>query len=478
MTRRCTTRFWVPFYALLWVLFSASWAFSASSDQADLQAGLQQVKSGEGALAFSSGFIRREPLPLDGMVSRITGDNLASGNRLLVGLGDVIYLKLANPEAAALGDYFTLYRRVQDVYHPRRGNYLGELYLIVGVVHVTQVSQDLATVRVIRSYGQITPGDGVMRFVPPPPPESAASGRRQPELPGMIVAIPPPRFLVAQAQVVYIDWGSKDGLVVGDRIDVHRTGSSLPIRKIGELKVLAVEDASATALIIRSTAPFLRGDHLVLQESGPQVAKAETITEELDRLSKAREQELPQAALSGPQDIERRLAELAKQLEFEQGSPSVTPASLPALKEISDLLKTVTDKQIRIEGHADDKPIGPSLKQQFPSNAQLSVARAVGITSYLVENGVNPSDLTSLGHADKKPVATNRTEEGRSQNRRIEIVLVPKPAAGLPHTPAVRPETEAAAPKASPAVPGPLPGLEEAPRVIPPAGAPVPPEKP
>jgi chemotaxis protein MotB len=465
--------------ALAWTLFCVPSGLPAPSDPAELQAGLQRVKVGEGALAFSSGFIRPTAPPLDGLVHRITGDNLSAGNRLLVGGSDVIYLKITNPEGAAPGDYFTLYRRVQEVFHPLRGNFLGDLYLIVGVANVIKVSQDLATVRVIRSYGQITPGDGIMRFVPPPPPEPAMTGRRQPEIAGTIVSIPPQRFLVAQQQVVYIDWGIKDGIAAGDRIDVHRTGGGLPVRKIGEVKVLAVEDDTATAVIVRSTAPFLRGDRLSLHEAPAKGAKGESIAEELERLSRpAPLREMPQAAASSPQDLERRLADLARQLEFEQGSPSVTPGSLPALQQISDILNTVTDKQIRIEGHADDRPIGPALKQQFPSNAELSVARAVGITSYLVEHGVNPSDLTSLGHSDKKPIATNRTEEGRSQNRRIEIVLVPKETARSPQIPASKPEAEAAPPERSQEGPKPLPGLEEAPRVVPPAGEPTPPEKP
>lgn len=479
---RSTARFLVSLGALAWMLLCVPWGLSAPSDPAELQAALQRVKGGEGALAFSSGFIR-PTMPLDGVVHRLTGDTLSAGNRLLVGMGDTIYLKLANVEAAAPGDYFTLYRRVQEVFHPLRGNYLGELYLIVGIVKVTKVTQDLVTVTVTRSYGQITPGDGVMRFVPPPPLEPAMAGRRQPELPGTVVAVPPPRFLVAQQQVVYIDWGLKDGLAVGDRIEVHRTGSALPVRKVGELKVLALEDSTAAAVIVASTSPLLRGDRLTLKEASAQesaqAAKAESLTEELERLSKpAPAQELPQEAAGGPQDIERRLAELARQVEFDEGSAAVKPNGLPVIKQIADLLKTVTDRQIRIEGHADDKPIGPALKPQFPSNQELSMARAANVIRLLVEQGADSATLSAVGHADTKPVASNRTEEGRKQNRRIEIVLVSKQTAGSPQMPTSKPEAEAAPPKPTPEEPKPVPGLEEAPRVVPPEGEPAPPEKP
>ncbi|HEV8540542.1 MAG TPA: hypothetical protein VGQ60_05210, partial [Nitrospiraceae bacterium] len=117
---RSAARFSGSLGALAWSLLCVSWGLSAPSDPAELEAALQRVKGGEAALAFSSGFIRPTALPLDGVVHRITGDNLSAGNRLLVGMGDITYLKLVNPEAAAPEDYFTIYRRVQEVFHPLR----------------------------------------------------------------------------------------------------------------------------------------------------------------------------------------------------------------------------------------------------------------------------------------------------------------------------------------------------------------------
>ena len=99
--------------------------------------------------------------------------------------------------------------------------------------------------------------------------------------------------------------------------------------------------------------------------------------------------------------------------------------------EINDggkqVLKKVKDKQIRIEGHTDNIPIGGSLKEKFPSNWELSTARATTVARYLQDaGGVNPEYLYAAGYGPYHPVADNATAEGRSKNRRIEIALVPR----------------------------------------------------
>ena len=94
---------------------------------------------------------------------------------------------------------------------------------------------------------------------------------------------------------------------------------------------------------------------------------------------------------------------------------------------MSDVLKTVSDKQIRIEGHTDNVPISGKLKERFPSNWELSTGRATNVVRFLIEKGeIDPVVLTAVGHADTKPVASNDEEEGKVQNRRIEIVLYPR----------------------------------------------------
>jgi chemotaxis protein MotB len=97
------------------------------------------------------------------------------------------------------------------------------------------------------------------------------------------------------------------------------------------------------------------------------------------------------------------------------------------LKQVGDILKTVADKQIRIEGHTDNVPISAKLQSRYKTNWELSTARATTVVRYLIDQGnVDRQHLSAVGYADTQPVAPNDTDEGRSANRRIEIVLYPK----------------------------------------------------
>lgn len=395
--------------------------------------GIESVRMGEAALTFSAGSVRPS-MPVEGIIGPLNADAQTTSNKMIMGAGDLCYLQLTKTSKIEVSGHVTLYRRINEIFHPAKGKYLGDLFTNVGIGLVTEITQGLATVRIVRSWGHITAGDRAIRFVPPPPEEPPVAGRSLPNVPGYVIAFPPSLSLIAQAHIVYIDWGRNDGLRVGDRLDVLRTSANIPIQKIGELKVLVLEDTTATALVVRSTVPVLRADRIAFQEPAERTVRrssAESIAEEMDRLAQAAppEKEAAQPTLGAPEVVLdlSRLAALAKQLEFDPGVAPIKPAGQAALKEIGEILKTVSDKQIRIEGHTDRMPIGPSLKGQYANNVALSKARAQKIVRYLVEEGgVDQANLTIVGHGDAKPVASNSTEEGRRQNRRIEIMLVPK----------------------------------------------------
>ncbi len=117
-------------------------------------------------------------------------------------------------------------------------------------------------------------------------------------------------------------------------------------------------------------------------------------------------------------------------LLFESGDDQITPAGREILQQIKDVLKQVTDKHIHVEGHTDNKPIKPYLRTRFPTNWELSTARATSVVRYLIaEDGLEPAMLSAAGYGDTRPAVSNDDEEGRQQNRRIEIVLYPKAVA-------------------------------------------------
>lgn len=451
--------------------------------------GIESVRMGEAALTFSSGFVR-STVPVEGTVAPLNGDAQTTSNKMILGAGELCYLQLTKSSKIEVGGHVTIYRRINEIFHPAKGKYVGDLFTNVGIGLVTEITQNLATVRIVRSWGPIIAGDRAIRFVPPPPEDPPVPGRSLPNVPGYIIAFPPSLSLIGQTHIVYIDWGRTDGLRVGDRLDVLRNATNIPVQKIGELKVLALEDTTATALVTRSTLPFLRADRVVFQEPGERTVRrssAESIAEEMERLAQTAppEQEATQPALGAPEvgiDLSR-LAALARQLEFDPGAAPIRPAGQAALQEIGEILKTVSDKQIRIEGHTDRMPIGPSLKGQYADNLALSKARAHAIVRYLAEEGgVDQANLLVAGHGDTKPVASNSTEEGRKQNRRIEIVLVPKePPPVLSDGPAINRRSgtrPAASPGSSPQAAADPSQPGEAIPLSPPVGEPPPQERP
>lgn len=414
--------------------------------------------------SFAVGFIR-PTTPYEARISHITGDNQTTGNKRLLGTGDQAYLELTNPHEVAPGDQFTVYRNVKKVYHPSRGHYLGDLTTIVGVVKVLKVTDNKATVKIVRSYDAIFPGDGATRQASSPPSAPASSTQSLPDGTGMIVELPPGQTLIAQGHVVYVDWGRNDGVKLGDKLLVFRENTGIPIQIIGEMQIVAVEDQTATALVIRSTAPFLRGDRFTAKDRlqkqlgldappSPQ-ARKEVLFQEMTQPAPAaaapRTAEAVQEAHAAPQsrDIERELAQLTKQLEFDPGNAPATAASLPILKQIKALLKEAPDSRVVVKGYTDNQKVGPSLKELYNSNQELSRARAAAVADYLAEEGgSNPQNISVVGYADTKPVASNSTEAGRKKNRRIEILLLPGEQPASPAPKDVMPETKELSPPA------------------------------
>lgn len=165
----------------------------------------------------------------------------------------------------------------------------------------------------------------------------------------------------------------------------------------------------------------------VEQEKAAKEAEIKRLTGTYEDLAASLRSEIAQGDIKIKQVRDRLTINLVDRILFDSGSAKIKPAGLKVMKQVAEVLKKVTDKQIRIEGHTDNVPIGVGLKDRFPSNWELSTARATSVVRYLIDDGgVAPEHLTAAGHADTRPVAQNDSEDGRSQNRRIEIALYPK----------------------------------------------------
>lgn len=111
---------------------------------------------------------------------------------------------------------------------------------------------------------------------------------------------------------------------------------------------------------------------------------------------------------------------------FDSGKAEVKAEGREVLEKVISILKDVRDKAIRIEGHTDNVQIVGALAQKYPTNWELSAARAINVTRHLQKEGIDPGILAAVAYGDTRPVASNETPEGKAKNRRIEIILVPK----------------------------------------------------
>ena len=107
---------------------------------------------------------------------------------------------------------------------------------------------------------------------------------------------------------------------------------------------------------------------------------------------------------------------------FDSGRTDIKSDGQEALADLAEVLQDITDREFLIAGHTDDVPISSG---RFGSNWELSTARSVEVVTFLQDNGVSPQHLAAAGYGEHDPIASNDDDEGRAQNRRIEIVLMP-----------------------------------------------------
>jgi len=403
------------------VLFAVTIALGLSPVWAD---DLDSVRYGEAARTYAAGSIQQFT-PQDGVVNVITGDNQTLGNRMRLGQNDVFYLKLKNPADVAVGDLFTVYKRTRKVFHPATGHYMGYLITRLAIVQVIQVDHDLTTARALRAFGSAAPGDPVVKFSPPVSNEvtvDPVSG----DINGMVIELQADlqMTLVAQRNIVYLDRGWEDGLRAGDRMELVRYGGGLPPRQVGEVKVLSTEGRSATALVTKSVSRILKGDQFHTKYQADVVPAAPPAPPSMKTPSNEPSPE-KRAVQNAARQTRYSLSDLMKQLHYESGEARIKQEGYQTLDQLVELVKAApADQLIRVEGHADSMEIGPSLKSMYPTNWDLSKARATGVLRYLVEKGgIDSAKISSVGYGATRPVTSNATEDGRARNRRVEIVL-------------------------------------------------------
>jgi len=116
---------------------------------------------------------------------------------------------------------------------------------------------------------------------------------------------------------------------------------------------------------------------------------------------------------------------LTSEVLFKSGSANIQPSGQKVLAVIAESLNAYPNRAISIEGHSDNVPVGK--RSSYASNWELSTARAQAAVNFFQQNNqMDPQRLQVVGHGEYQPVASNETVEGRQQNRRIEIRLMPE----------------------------------------------------
>ena len=185
-----------------------------------------------------------------------------------------------------------------------------------------------------------------------------------------------------------------------------------------------VQDLQSQRTSLEQQQADLRRQIDALEQQKTQLLTASKQTQsQYDSLVKNLTEEVKKGELQVRQYKDMLTVDVAEQLFFDSGRANLKDTGKEVLKKVGEALKGYEDKVIRVVGHTDNVPIKTKL---FPSNWELSVARATTVVRFLQENGIPPERMVASGRAEFQPVADNDTPEGRKKNRRIEITLIDK----------------------------------------------------
>jgi chemotaxis protein MotB len=163
-----------------------------------------------------------------------------------------------------------------------------------------------------------------------------------------------------------------------------------------------------------------------LNESQAQVLAFAAENQRRDEIYRQMVDELQDMISAGQLEVRidngRLVLDLPTEVLFDSGQASLNVQGRGALGQIATVLNRFPEREFQVEGHTDDVPISNS---RFDSNWELSTARALTVVNLLVESGVAPERLSAAGYGEFEPNASNATDAGRAQNRRVEIVMVP-----------------------------------------------------
>jgi chemotaxis protein MotB len=187
----------------------------------------------------------------------------------------------------------------------------------------------------------------------------------------------------------------------------------------GDKEKLAAELAASKQRVAELEKMLADRDKELAGLRGDLSAEMAKLKEAQRGLLRALRPQIDKQAIAVDLNNERLLINLASGYLFGSGEDELKPAGADALKQVGAILKDYPEYKVAVDGHTDNRPIRSALKKKFPTNQELSEARAANAAKALTEGGLGAA--TTHGYADTKPAAPNTTDAGRAKNRRVEI---------------------------------------------------------
>jgi len=157
----------------------------------------------------------------------------------------------------------------------------------------------------------------------------------------------------------------------------------------------------------------IKKESIVPQEKGEMERMAEEIEEYITSQGLGEEVKINLSP-------EGTVISLTSPILFDLGKADLKKEALPVLDKVAALIRNMPN-EVNVEGHTDNLPIHT---RRFPSNWELSAARAISVANYLIKKGVSPERIGTIGYADSHPLFPNDTPEHRALNRRVEILIL------------------------------------------------------
>jgi chemotaxis protein MotB len=206
----------------------------------------------------------------------------------------------------------------------------------------------------------------------------------------------------------------------------HERGGSARLRADSLAAVTDSLRFEAGALRAKNTTLAAALDTQTTALSRQKEAEIAALRSTYDQLVSGMQSEIAQGQIQITRLADRLSVSMVDRILFPSGEASITPAGFRVLQRVGNVLKKTEGKIIRVEGHTDSVAISERLKGTFPTNWELSTARASNVVRFLQDSvGIDPTRLQAVGLSEYHPIASNATVKGRSQNRRIEIALLP-----------------------------------------------------